>query len=300
MISKTWDEKKIMRQMKLLRIEDKVRENSLKPLLSSPDVANTLDFVFSPIKPSDRVGDSGPLLIGKHKINRSERYLVKHACCDCACNEFVYTKIAQAMNYKMPDVVLLRVPPEEKRRCFGTEYIIGAKYLNIINDAPAFSTIKERALNWREYFSFRALYALTGEGDSFETPLADDGFIYRVDTTDAFPTDEFILSQAGINIEVNGRNNKEFWESKLLNMDINNHWQKDNLAWWLNQLAQTHGKECIAPFLEPLARIQDISTEYVDGFLHTLCYFYPDFIGVFFKKYISALQKFAGEYLKAK
>ena len=71
-------------------------------------------------------GDSGPLLLAKRKQNRAEQYLVKHAYTDCACNEFVYTKLAQAMGYSMPDVLLLRLSPQEKRPYFDTEYLIAS------------------------------------------------------------------------------------------------------------------------------------------------------------------------------
>lgn len=44
-------------------------------------------------------------------------------------------------------------------------------------------------------------------------------------------------------------------------------------------------------------RVQQISNEYIDRILNTLCYFYPDYIGDYYKKYISALQKAAAEFL---
>ena len=295
-----WQQNLIHREMKRLRMEDKEKENAIKPPLVSSDVVSTGDFVFSPIKPLDRVGDSGPLLLAKRKNNRSEQYLIKHAYCDCACNEFVYTKLVQAMGYKMPDIVLFTVSPDEKRRYFKTEYIMGAKYLNIMNESPSYVEIKSNAKNWKEYFSFRALYAMTGESDSFETPLADDGFIYRVDTTDAFPISNFILSKAGINIEINGVNMKEVCKKQIFNIDFSSAWKMDGFDWWLDRFIDKYGQECMAPFLEPFERIQSISSEYIDDFLNTLCYFYPDYIGDFYKKYIMALQQTSCEYLKTK
>ena len=43
-----------------------------------------------------------------------------------------------------------------------------------------------------------------------------------------------------------------------------------------------------------------VGDDYIDDFLNTLCYFYPDFIGDYFKRYISALQKQCAEYWKEK
>lgn len=134
-------EKVIMR----LRMESKAEENRKKPPLSSPDVVETRDFVFVPFDPLNRVGDSGTLLLAKRKANRKEQYVVKHAFTDCACNEFVYTKLAQAMGYCMPDAILLQLSPQEKRPYFKTEYIIGERYLNVLDPAPSYERIRECA-----------------------------------------------------------------------------------------------------------------------------------------------------------
>ena len=72
-----------------LRMESKARENRNKPAITSPDVVETADFMFSDLLHYD--GDSGKLLLAKRKTNRNDRYLVKHAYTDCACNEFIYT-----------------------------------------------------------------------------------------------------------------------------------------------------------------------------------------------------------------
>ena len=58
--------------------------------------------------------------------------------------------------------------------------------------------------------------------------------------------------------------------------------------------------DSLSYFLDPFARIQEISDDYIDDFLNTLCYFYPDFIGDYFKRYISALQKQCAEYWREK
>ena len=78
--------------MMQLRMESKEKENQGKPPITSPDVVQTADFVFSRIPHQE--GDSGRLLLAKQKADRNNRYLVKHAYTDCACNEFIYTKLA--------------------------------------------------------------------------------------------------------------------------------------------------------------------------------------------------------------
>lgn len=170
-----------------LRMESKERENRNKPPVSSPDVVRTADFIFSPFGSPEQEGDSGALLLARRKTNRKEQYVIKHAYTDCACNEFVYTKLAQAMGYTMPAALLFQLSSGEKRRCFKTEYIIGLRHLDLEIESPSYTEIREKAVNWKEYFSFLGMYVMFSESDSFETPLAKDGMIYRIDTTDAFP-----------------------------------------------------------------------------------------------------------------
>lgn len=283
--------------MMQLRMESKQRENRRKPPISSPDVVQTGDFLFSQTLEHD--GDSGKLLLAIRKSDHSDRYLAKHSYTDCACNEFVYTKLAQAMGYCMPDAVLFQLSVGEKRPYFKTEYIIGERYLDGADPCPSYETIRARAKNWAHYFAFRGLYAMTGESDGLEVMLAQDDLLYRVDTTDAFPISNWELDAAGIDQQIGGYNPHTAIREQLLNMDFTKILDEAHCDWWLEKSVQID-RESSAHFLEPFARIQDIPQDYIDGFLNTLCYFYPDFIGDYFKRYISALQIQCREYLRAK
>ncbi len=123
--------------------------------------------------------------------------------------------------------------------------------------------------------------------------------IYRVDTTDAFPVSNLHLDTAGVDLDINGRNLSEETKKLLFSIDFSCVLNIPNCELILAQC--TKPDDSRRPyFLEPFARIQDVRKDYIDDFLNTLCYFYPDFIGDFFKQYISALQIQCGEYLKTK
>lgn len=282
-----------------LRLESKRLENQGKPPIASPDVKQTADFTFSSFDPLPHAGDSGPLLLARQKANRQNQYVVKHACTDCACNEFIYTKLALAMGYTMPEAVLFQLSPTEKRNYFKTEYLIGIQYLDLEIEAPSYTEIREKAANWKEYFSFLGMYAMFGEADSFETPLAKDSKIYRIDTTDAFPISVWQLDDAGINMDINGTNPYVVRKKQLLSSDFSHILLQ---SWCDSYFESCREKDEIGTsyFLEPFAHIQEIRQDYIDDFLNTLCYFYPDFIGEYFKLYISALQKQCAKYLKEK
>ncbi|SHN80435.1 hypothetical protein [Desulfitobacterium chlororespirans] len=281
-------------------MEDKAAENCAKTPLVSPDVLQTKDFVFSPIRPLDRIGDSGALFLAKLKTDRRKRYLVKHAFCDCAANEFVYTKLAQAMDVRMPEAKLFQISEGEKRNYFKTEYVLATKYLDLIDENPSYRIIREQALNWQDYFRFRAMYDMFLEGDSFEVLLASDRYIYRVDTTDAFLYSDHILARAGINIVIGNHNVKDQIKNEMLFRSYNSCWEYMDFEETLKTLVTRYGDECIKPFLDSFKRIQDVPKDYIDSFLNTLCYFYPDFIGDYFKLFITALQRESYKYLRTK
>lgn len=58
-----------------------------------------------------------------------EKYLAKHAFADCAANEFVYIKLAQAMGFKMPDAVL---------------FSLGTTFLRLTIEAPSSNALSLR------------------------------------------------------------------------------------------------------------------------------------------------------------
>lgn len=279
------------------RIANKKEENRNKPKLHSDDVLMTTDFNYAEF--SDE-GDSGQLFLASCKQNPSQRYIVKHQFTDCACNEFVYAKLLQAMDYHVPETKLFQLSSNEKRDIFLTEYVVGSRFLNVVDPFPSYQTIREKAANWTEYFSLYGFYALTGECDGMETPLADDGYIYRIDTTDAFPISNYQLDYAGIARVVNGASMKELIKKDLLERSLNSVLPITTCDFCWDACKEKDAVAFKKPFLAPFLDIQGISEGYIDDFLNTLCYFYPDFIGDYFKRYITALQKQCAEYVKEK
>lgn len=287
---------RINNMMKNDRLAYKAKENASKPPLVSADVLETSDFTFAKFM-IDRVGDSGQLLLAKRKTDRSEQYLVKHAFTDCAANEFVYTKLAQTMGYHMPDAKLFRLSSGEKRSYFKTEYIIGEQFLSLIDDDPSFETIQNQASNWQDIFGFYAMENMFSEGDGIEVVLAADGLLYRIDTTSSFAVSNWDLDYAGIDIECQGKNINDAVRGRLLSRTFDASLHANSFDWHLKYYKEHYGDVCVEPYLQPFMRVQQISNEYIDRILNTLCYFYPDYIGDYYKKYISALQKAAAEFL---
>lgn len=285
------------RYLMSIRREFKKKENQNKAPLVSQEVVKIGDFEFS--KFSEHKGDSGELLLATRKSNHKDQYLIKHAFTDCACNEFIYTKLTLAMGYPMPEAVLFQPTSEEELSRFETEYIIGERLLNVINAQPSYNEIRELANNWSDYFAFYALYGMMNEGDGVDLLLADDNLIYRIDTTDAFPVSCYQLDIAAVDQVISGTNLYHATKAKMLSSNFQNVLNWSACDWLLEQCLELDSR-CKPYFMEPFARIQEVREDYIDNFLNTLCYFYPDFIGEYFKHYFSALKKQAAAYWQKK
>ena len=290
----------VQRVMRRLRLENKNIENAKKTPLKSVDVLNREDFTFSSLTTKESEGDSGNLLLAKNKINKKEKYLIKHAYCDCAANEFIYTKLAQAMNVKMPDAKLFQISTNEKRNYFKTEYILGCSYLDLENSRPTYDIIRNYAINWEDFFRFRAMEWMFLESDGIEIVLAKDDYIYRVDTTASFTLSEMMFAQAGINEMIGNYIPKDHIREQILSIPFDKCWNNIDFELYLTQDVNKYGNECEKYYLEPFFRVQEISDEYIDDIINTLCYFYPDFIGDYYKLFIHALQKEALKYLHSR
>lgn len=243
------------------------------------------DYTFAPFKSQVDYGDSGPLLLATSKQNKNLCYVVKHSFADCAANEFVYTCLAKAMDLKMPNVVLFQLPSNKGHFPFQTKYIMGSELLPIKIEDPTYQQILDLSSNWQDYFRFHAMFIMMGEADSFETPIASDGCLYRIDTAASFSLDTHIMSAADY------PQFQSFIQEYIDQLNYNQPWQERGFQWYLQVCTERYGTLCQKPFLETFMRLCDITEEYIDSFLHTLCLVYPTMIGDYYKRYISGLQK---------
>ena len=163
---------------------------------------------------------------------------------------------------------------------------------------PTFQQIREQAYNRKDYFHFLAMYSMCVEYDGFEILIADDHYLYRVDTTTFFLLSNAMPDQAGINEQTGDYIPKAVLQKHVEHIAYERSWQDHVFHKQLEKLIQIHGEDCRQPYLETFSLIQGIPADYIDNFLNTLCYFYPDFIGDYFKRFITALQKESAVFLK--
>lgn len=304
-----------------IRLENKIYENRKKLYSNLADVLNTVDYNFSKKHGIDRVGDSGELLLAYKRENRKERYIVKHYYGDCACNEYVYSKLAYAMDIKTPSVKLFNLSQGEKRRYFNTEYIGAIELLDIKKEGVSFEPLsQEQVINWQDHLRFKTLYHLFSESDSFEVIQTTEDYIYKIDNSASFMISA-IAENVGL-IESLGKTSYDDFLLELWNKDVNTnvdelkrvvsqvflnkltHLKSSDssvifgLRFGLESVKKNYGIDFIRYYLEPLERIQDIPESYIDDFLNTLCYIYPDSLGNYYKEYIEICKVQASQFLK--
>lgn len=134
--------------------------------------------------------------------------------------------------------------------------------------------------------------------DKLEVYLADDGQIYRIDTTDVFPLHyrHYDDSGAAMAYYFHQRDNAV---SPYLNISLFPVFRTEQCDRELEEIEQLH-PEGRTYYLEPFAKVQEVSSEYIDNFLNVLCYIYPDCVGDFFTQYLKVLKQQCYEYWKEK
>ena len=272
---------------KKVRIDNKISENKNKPPLISGDVLQTKDFTFSKFGGSAKEGDSGALLLAKQKADKNIRYVVKHAYTDSACNEFMYYNIAKALGISVPKVKLFNISEGEKRNYFITETIAGIEYINITQDIRRnFEKInKDEILNWQDYFSFEALFCILCEDDSFEIVIADNRKLYKIDNTAAFNLNNYLLDNLGFDFQYHDSIDirKTLYEQLMKLADYS---QYDNYMIRYNYIAGKYGKETAKNYLMVFEKFAQINLDVFDDSINTLCYFYADILGDFYKRFL--------------
>jgi hypothetical protein len=264
------------------RVQKKALENRNKKPLDSPDVLDAEDFFFEPFEQKRGRGDSGNLLLATHKTDAAKKYIVKHAYCDCAANEYVYCNIARALGLKMPDVKLFRLLNPLDDTLFETEYVVGIEYLNIVKKYPGRETLAN-VKNADDSYKFNTLYRLFYESDRLETVLADDGYVYRIDTSAAFLMHDTML----LTSDFNKLTGVAFRAAVKNLMD---KWSWEYMDMGLKGLVESWGDDKVDTLLSPLYDIQEIEKPHIRKFLDTLCYFYPDSVGEYFNLFFMRLK----------
>lgn len=277
--------------------ELKKRENLNKNfnILSNKDILDTKNFTFQKF---NHLGDSGNLQIATNKKNKEERYIVKHDYYDCACNEYMYSKIGNEMGIAIAPVKLFLITDKEKN--FKSDFVCGVKYYNegkTIGYKEIISN-KNDISNWKDYFRFLGMESLFSESDGIEV-IKEGNFIYRIDTTAAFSISHIYISYLAYDFEYQGATVREFVNKmiqKLANFNIEN--VIDSWKIEMDIFKRNYEMKYFEYYLEPFKLFLEIDEKKIEEWSKNVTYFYPDIIGEYYKTYFKNLKKAVKIFLK--
>ncbi len=265
----------------------KKEENKNKNVPISDDILYISDFILEKFPNS---GDSGDLYLATNKHNNNEKYILKHEYYDCACNEYIYSKIGNKMGIKVVPVKLFVLDDKENK--FKSDFVCGIKYLENCKNV-SFNYIEENKKsinNWKDYFRMLCLEVLFEESDGIEV-VKYGNEIYRLDTTAAFTISDFFIYPLAYDYNNNGINIKEFANKTILqraksNTDLRiSSWESD-----VNYFLEKFGKKYLNYYLETYHLLENVTEEDIKEWISILTFFYPNVIGEYFKIYFSNLK----------
>ena len=269
----------------------KEKENYEKEIITSDDILYTSDFTIEKYSITNKEGDSGSLFLATNKKDKSDKYILKHEYYDCACNEYMYSKIGNSMGINITPVKLFYV--DDKLKKFKSDFVCGIKYLEGATHIGIKNVLanKDNINNWEDYFRFRGMEKLFLEGDDIEVLLYNN-YIYRIDTTDGFNIGHGDISYLAYDYEYEGINVRDYMEKFLLkkaNLNVNhivNLWQFDK-----NFFLKYYDKKYLKYYLEPFYWLDNINEEDIIEWTRILTYIYPDIVGEYYKVFLENLKK---------
>jgi len=175
---------------------------------------NARDFTFAPfphpLRP-DGTGDSGELELATSKTDPNEQYIIKNGreFPELACNEFMYHKVATALELYTQPVKLIN-GSADYRRSAAIRYVPNAERFNF-NDSSA----DNYENNFRANFEFEALYVIVNEEDSREYYLDEQKRLFKLDNAAAFTVLQTLI------LYFDGNPIGQFFHANTINHSLN-------------------------------------------------------------------------------
>lgn len=272
----------------------KGEENKNRPKIKSDDILFISDFILEPFLNN---GDSGQLFLATHKRNPEEKYIIKHAYYDCACNEYMYSKMGNQMGIQIIPVKLFII--DEQSEKFKCDFVCGIKYLEGCKPIH-FAEIemqKEYLQNWKDYFKMLCLEALFEESDGIEI-VTYNNKLYRLDTTASFTISDFDIHPLAYPYHLQDIDISQFAHMNILQKAERN--TKYRLASWkqgVDSFIKKYGEQYLEYYLEPFHLFTHITKKQIEEWIQILTFIYPNVIGEYFKNYFHNLKLDVEEFL---
>lgn len=252
-------------------------------------ILNTSEYTFS--KFSDG-GFSGKILLATPKNNCLPRLLIKSENPSSACNEFMYSRVAELLGILIPKAYIMTVSPKDAH-LFSSPYVVGIEFMDGMH---GFTLEEMRASElWRkEYAEQYALSAMFFQDDRVQLTMRTDGHITGFDFTETFWLNDMEISS----FKLSDDDLTNILRSRLQQAVI-------KTATKLRAGAATLQIELCLPqsspppdsYLSPMRSLLMLTDEQVEVLTDALCEVYPISVAVYYEEYIKALKIIVNGYL---
>lgn len=250
---------------------------------------NTSDYSFEPF--FDR-GFSGQILLASPKSNALPKLLIKHENPCSACNEFMYSRLAELIHIPVPKAFIMNVQKRDAS-LFRSPYVVGIEYYD--NLQPFTLEEMNRLPNGRkEYAGQYALAVMFEQEDSVQLSKTPDGHIIGLDFTEAFCLSDMTLLNQKVSDDV---------LTDIVANRLRGYMAK-NFVLWANAGLDVLKKHFDDPngnftsyFFEPMKAMCRITDEQIQELSDVLYEIYPVSIVVYFEEYLEILKKKIAAYI---
>ncbi len=256
------------------------------------NILNTENHTYEPFSHN---GFSGSLYLATAKDGSLPKLLIKHENPSSACNEFMYSRLAELLRIHAPKVYLFEVAEKDKT-IFMSPYVVGIEYmeglqkftLDEMNSKPEWQ---------REYAECYALAVMCSQDDRIQMGMTSDGHIVSYDYTECFYLPASTTRLMGFDEDTRVNALKHCLSSvKKAYHDILAGAGASVLR---NELCLGSVEEVYPFYIEPFKKLIALTSEEIEAATDPLYDIYPIEVGVYFEEYIKLIQTKMAAYLRS-
>lgn len=253
-------------------------------------ILNTEDYIFDPFP---HEGFSGSLYLATAKDGKPPMLLIKHENPCSACNEFMFSRLAELLHICAPKVYLFQVAKADKA-LFASSYVVGIEYIDGLRRFKLDELFDKQ--EWQhEYAENYALAVICSQDDSVQMSMTPDGHIISFDYTECF----YFPPSPAVSFDCDEDLRIEYINRYLKSCERGTHNILANAgATVLQRHLNKHSIEEVYPIYHtPFKRLIALTKDEIEAAAAPLYEIYPVEIGVYFETYIEIMQAKLKSYL---
>ena len=254
-------------------------------------ILNTDNYTYEPYSDG---GFSGKILFAKPKKTDLPKLLIKSENPSSACNEFMYSRLAELLRIPTPKAYIMDVSKKDKK-LFGSPYVVGIEHMEGMHSF----TLEEMRSSpeWKkEYAGQYALAAMFDQADRVQLTMSADRHITGYDFTETFWLSDMTLNHYKLNEDrladvMRGRLEASVRQgTSLISAGasvVRKHFE------------EPEGAAVPSEYLESMRVLSRLTEAQIEDLTDVLFEVYPASIPVYFEEYIKVLKTKIAAYFKS-